>query len=248
MVASAQQDQVGEGGLASVSPVLDVMGVAPSGRPPQATSATRAGGWARRRRSTSGIAGIHSVPSRLRKIARLNSARPSGSHDSGGGGAAGPEGVHQIRERPRGANDVDPLVGVVEEMIRIGEHGHVFGRHAVPARERLGRGIVHLEQAARRVLLEPFAHVALGGGGAPGELGRGDGFAVGERPIQPEPLPQVEGYSSSAPSVFARSRSASACVRSARGSMAGDVRRRPPAIAVRARPRARDPPVSGRSR
>jgi len=74
-------------------------------------------------------------------------------------------------------------------MIRIGEHGHVLGRHAVPARERLGRGIVDVQQAARRVLFEPFAHVALGGAGAFGELGRGDGFAVGERPVQAEPFP-----------------------------------------------------------
>jgi hypothetical protein len=52
---------------------------------PQATSATRAGGSARRRRSTSGIAGSHRLPSRLRNRARLNSALPSGSHGSGGG-------------------------------------------------------------------------------------------------------------------------------------------------------------------
>jgi len=88
------------------------------------------------------------------------------------------------------AHDVDAHVGVVEEMIRIGEDRHVLGRHAVPARERLGRGIVDVEQTGRRVVLEPFAQVALGGAGALGELGRGDGFAVGERPVQAEPLPR----------------------------------------------------------
>jgi hypothetical protein len=52
---------------------------------PHATSATRAGGSPRRRRSTSGIAGSHRLPSRLTNSARLNSALPSGAHGSGGG-------------------------------------------------------------------------------------------------------------------------------------------------------------------
>ena len=56
-------------------------------------------------------------------------------------------------------------------MIRIGENGHVLGRHAVAAREWLGRGIVHVQKAARRVLLEPLANVALERTCALGELG-----------------------------------------------------------------------------
>ena len=52
---------------------------------PQPRSATRAGGSARSRRSTSPMAGSHSVPSRFTNSARLNSALPSGSHDIGGG-------------------------------------------------------------------------------------------------------------------------------------------------------------------
>jgi len=42
------------------------------------------------------------------------------------------------------------------------------------------------------VVLEPFAHVALDGPGALGELGRDDRFAIGERPIEAEPLTEVE--------------------------------------------------------
>jgi hypothetical protein len=52
---------------------------------PQPRSATRAAGSARSRRSTAPMAGSHSRPSRFTNSARLNSARPSGAHDIGGG-------------------------------------------------------------------------------------------------------------------------------------------------------------------
>src|SRR5207248_2811985 len=58
---------------------------------------------------------------------------------------------------------------------------------------RLGLGVVDLEQAADGVVLEPLPDVALVGAGAGGQLRGGGRAAVGERPVQAEPLAQVDG-------------------------------------------------------
>ena len=51
--------------------------------------------------------------------------------------------------------------------------------------ERVGRR-VELDEATRRLRVEPLAHVALVGAGALGQHGGRDGLAVGHRPVEAE--------------------------------------------------------------
>jgi hypothetical protein len=63
----------------------------------------------------------------------------------------------------------------------------------VAAGQGVGRRVVDGEQPAAGVLLEPFPHVPLDGAGAPGKLRGGGRAAVGQRPVQAEPLAEVDG-------------------------------------------------------
>ena len=69
----------------------------------------------------------------------------------------------------------------------VGEHERVLGREHVGV---VG-GVVG-DEAAGRLRVEPLAHVALVGRGARGELGRGHGLGVGHRPVEPEPVADVD--------------------------------------------------------
>ena len=57
----------------------------------------------------------------------------------------------------------------------------------------VGADIVDVEDPADGLVLEPFARVARMDAGTLGQLGRGRGAAVRQRPVQPEPIAQVHG-------------------------------------------------------
>ena len=63
---------------------------------------------------------------------------------------------------------------------------------AEPARQRVRRD-VYLEEPARRVVLQPLPHVALVGAGPRRELARGRRTVLVQRPVEPEPVAQVDG-------------------------------------------------------
>ena len=108
--------------------------------------------------------------------------------------AAGLERRQQLREhlgaRDDGAADrADrPRAGPVEERLR------VRLREAEPT--ILGRGVdvVDLEDPGRRLLLEPLARISLVDTGAPGQVGRGRGAAIAQRPVEPELVAEVDGH------------------------------------------------------
>jgi hypothetical protein len=106
--------------------------------------------------------------------------------------AARPERLHQLRERPRASDDVDALVGVVVEVVRVGQDGDVLGRKSVPAVERFGPRLVDLQEPAGGMVLEPFPHVSLGRPRALRQLRGGGRAIVGQGSIEAETLPQID--------------------------------------------------------
>jgi hypothetical protein len=69
----------------------------------------------------------------------------------------------------------------------------VRGREPVAALARLGLRVVDAQEPRDGLLLQPLAHVALGGAGALGQLTRSRIAAVGERVVEAEPAPEVDG-------------------------------------------------------
>jgi len=72
-------------------------------------------------------------------------------------------------------------------------HLGVRGRQGVPAIGCLGIRVVDLEDAADRLVLEPFARVPLAGLGGHGEFGRGQRSAIAGGPVPAEPVAEVDG-------------------------------------------------------
>ncbi len=68
----------------------------------------------------------------------------------------------------------------------------VPGREAVAASLRGGRGVVHLEDAACGLLLEPLARVALVRARGGGELAGGQRAPLGERAVEAEAIAQID--------------------------------------------------------
>ena len=161
---------------------------------PHATSATRADPE-RSRSSTSGIAGSHSLASRLTNCVRFMSPCPSTK--SGGKSAYGTplpvrnasstcgKRLHHPDHHPREGRHVVDAVAVEQDLV-------VSGRNPVPALVRGGRGVLDLEDAAHRLVLQPLADVALVAARGRRDLGRSR-RAAGERGVEPEPVAEVDG-------------------------------------------------------
>ncbi len=83
------------------------------------------------------------------------------------------------------------LVGArqVDRAVRVGEAERLLLAQEVPAAHR-----VVLDVAARGLVGEPLADVALVGAGALGQLVRGHGFAVGHRLVEAELVAQAHHY------------------------------------------------------
>ena len=88
------------------------------------------------------------------------------------GSGAVAERVDQIGHRAGRAHDVDRPIGAEAYVVAVDQHRDVRRGQAEPARQRVRRD-VHLEQPARRVVLQPLPHVALVRAGPHGELARG---------------------------------------------------------------------------
>jgi hypothetical protein len=109
------------------------------------------------------------------------------------GRAAGAERLYELGQLPAGAHDLDPAEGPVPGVVGIGEDRDVLRRQPVAAGQRASGRVVHLQQPAGRVMFQPFPHVPLRGAGPPGQLRRGRRAVHGERPVQPQPLAQIDG-------------------------------------------------------
>ena len=109
------------------------------------------------------------------------------------GSGAAAERVDQIGQRAGRAHDVDRPVGAEAYVVAVDQHRGVRGGQAEPARRRVRRDVVHVEQPARRVVLQPLPHVALVRAGPRGELARGRRTALVQRPVEPEPFAQIDG-------------------------------------------------------
>jgi hypothetical protein len=134
--------------------------------------------------------------------------------------AAVAERLHQVRQRAPAADDLDALVRLVADVVGVGEHRHVRRRQPVAAGERVRPGVVDLQQPAGGVVLQPLPDVALDGAGPLGQLGRGRRAALGQRPVQPQPLAEVDGVQLQRPD-----RVLEQPLRQGRGGVAGTVRR-----------------------
>jgi hypothetical protein len=84
-------------------------------------------------------------------------------------------------------------VGAEPDVVVVGEDLRVGGRQPVAALQWAGRRIIDVDQPAGRMVLEPFPHVPLGGAGPRRELRRGCRATVGQRPVEAEPLAEVNG-------------------------------------------------------
>ncbi len=107
--------------------------------------------------------------------------------------AAGPVGGGQ-RAQVRPEPGDDP--GQREHVVRaehVGEHLGRAGRQPVAAVGGVGVRIGHGEHTADGLVFEPLAGVALGASGAAGQLGRGEGRAVGQHAVEAEPVAEVDG-------------------------------------------------------
>jgi len=95
--------------------------------------------------------------------------------------AAGPERVdHALIGADRGGDRLEQA-GLGERAELVGEHDGVLGRQRVAVRVR-----VVGDEAAGRLPVEPFAHVALVGLGSTRERGGAHGLGVAHRPVEAE--------------------------------------------------------------
>ena len=115
-------------------------------------------------------------------------------------------GRRRRRARPNGARVVEARLVEQRLVVARGE--------AEAAVRRVGLGVVDLEDARRRLLLEPLARIALVHAGGVGEAARRERPRVGQRPVEPEPVAEVDAERSIAPRVASKRRPTSASRRS----------------------------------
>ncbi len=101
--------------------------------------------------------------------------------------AAGAKRIERLRlVGPHRRRQVPRMRDVVRALF-VGEHHRVLGRELVGVAHR-----VVADVAACRLLVQPFAHVALGAAGAPRELFRAQRAGAGQRLVQPELAAQAD--------------------------------------------------------
>ena len=135
---------------------------------------------------------------RRRRRARAATRRPGGRCSPGGRTARSPRGRRGRARASRSPSPLRALSVILGESItepdrdleeprqvrgaaRVGERDRLLGRQRVAA----AVGVV-VDVAARRLGVQPLAHVALGGAGALGQLGRRQPAGAGQRPIPAE--------------------------------------------------------------
>ena len=107
--------------------------------------------------------------------------------------AAGPE---RFQERGHRPDDPDSELGQRRhggEAVRIREHGVVAGREEVAARLGRAGGVLHLEEPAHSLLLQPLADVALLRPGLDRQLRRRRAPQAPETAVEAEPVADVDG-------------------------------------------------------
>ena len=95
-------------------------------------------------------------------------------------------GAHRLRDERRVDDRAERELeeaGEERGAVRVGEHGGLLGREAVAA----AAGVVR-QVAARRLRVQPLAHVRLGRARARRQLGGDQRPRCGQRPVEPEPV------------------------------------------------------------
>ncbi len=109
-----------------------------------------------------------------------------------GNPGAGPERFQQFLDRLRRCDDQLAEGARVVEARLVEKDLFIGRRQAEASLGRSGGDIVHLEDAGRRLLLEPLARIPLVDAGGLGEAARGERPRVGKRAVQPQPIADVD--------------------------------------------------------
>ncbi len=105
---------------------------------------------------------------------------------------AGAVRLHQLIERAGERHEQPPERRHVVEAVGVEQRLVVAGGQAEASRGGVVRVLVQVQDAARGLLLEPLARIALVDAGGRREPGRGGGTEVGQRPVEPEPVTEVD--------------------------------------------------------